>query len=65
MELLDNCPAELCDPEDCPLYQVRQLNYPRRIEWFKALTTEDLEYLAAYHHVSMKLKLQAQQTEMA
>lgn len=65
MELLDNCPVELCDPEDCPLYQVRQLNYHRRTEWFKAVTTEDLEYLAAYHHVCMKLKLQAQQAEMA
>ena len=65
MELLHNCPAELCDPKECPLYEVRQLNYQRRTEWFSALTVEDLKYLAVYHHVCTKLKLQARQTEMA
>lgn len=64
MELIHGCPLDLCNPEDCPLYQVRQLSYNRRIEWFNALPPEDLEYLAAYHYVCMKVKLQAHQAEL-
>lgn len=65
MELIHGCPVDLCNPEVCPLFHLRQMNYNRRIEWFNALSQEDLEYLAAYHHVCMKHKLQASQAEMA
>jgi len=28
-----------------------------RLQWFQALTEEDLDFLAAYHHVCMNVKL--------
>lgn len=65
MELIHGCPVDLCNPETCPLFQLRQLNYQQRIEWFNSLTPEDLEYMAAYHYVCMKLKLAAHSGELA
>ncbi len=61
MELIHNCPADCCNPEECPLFHVRQLDDYPRLQWLNALDLADLEYLAAYHHVCMKLKLQAPQ----
>jgi len=59
LELLNTCPVEQCNPADCPLFSLRQKNYRQRLLWFCALGREDLEYLAAYHHVCMNLKLNA------
>ena len=66
-EMLDNvlslamrCPVDHCNPADCPLYYVRLMALDRRLEWFKALTDEDLAYLNSYHFVCMKAKLDAQ-----
>ena len=59
MKLVDACPVELCNPDDCPLHEVRQLNNHQRRQWFKALNLTELEYLASYHFVCMKLKLEA------
>lgn len=53
-----NCPVDECNPADCPLYPVRQLDLSRRLEWFKALTDDDLQYLNAYHFTCMRAKLQ-------
>ena len=55
--LLETCPAELCNPGDCPLYALRNLKYSERLEWFNALSEADLAYLAAYHAVCFELKL--------
>ena len=35
------------------------MNYRERLLWFCALNRDDLEYLAAYHHVCMNVKLDA------
>jgi len=59
MELIHCCPAEHCNPTECVLHALRQLSYPQRIAWYSALTKDDLEFLAAYHHVCMKLRLQS------
>lgn len=48
--LLDRCPVEDLNPEDCPLFKVRRLDRASRRRWFDALSTEDLRYLAAYHY---------------
>ena len=56
LEVLSACPTEACNPTDCPLYQLRQMEYERRLQWLNALSRSDLEYLAAYHYVCMKLK---------
>jgi len=58
-ELINICPADQCNPVDCPLFPLRKMNRHRRLLWFGALSRGDLEYLAAYHHVCMSLKLNA------
>ena len=55
--LLETCPAEGCNPGDCPLYALRLMKYSERLAWFNALSEEDLAYLAAYHAVCFELKL--------
>lgn len=57
MELLESCPVEGGNPEDCPLCEMRKLPAADRLRWFNALSEADLKYLAAYHHVCMDLKL--------
>jgi len=59
LELLNTCPVEQCNPPDCPLFSLRKMNYRERLLWFCALGRDDLEYLAAYHHVCMNVKLDA------
>jgi len=59
LELLDTCPVDRCNPVDCPLFSLRKVDYRKRLLWFCALNRDDLEYLAAYHHVCMNLKLDA------
>ena len=55
--LLETCPADYCNPGDCPLYALRRMKFSERLEWFNALCAEDLAYLAAYHAVCYELKL--------
>lgn len=59
MELVHRCPVDRCNPADCPLFEVRRLSYHQRLQWFSALTEADLEFLAAYHFVCLKRKLEA------
>ena len=59
LEVLAVCPADHCNPADCPLYCLRGLDMPRRLQWLRSLNRSDLEYLAIYHHVCMKLKLES------
>ena len=57
LEVLDACPVEECNPEDCPLYELRRLEHPERVRWLNALKQDDLEYLAAYHYVCQHIKM--------
>jgi hypothetical protein len=57
LEVLSCCPVEQCNPSDCPLFQLRQMDYPQRLRWFNSLEQSDLEYLAAYHYICIKVKL--------
>lgn len=59
-----NCPVGHCNPADCPLYQVRQLGLPQRLDWFRQLSDEELVYLNAYHFVCMKTCLTAHLAEI-
>lgn len=59
LELLDACPLEQCNPEDCPLSSLRQIDSKDRQAWLKALAEDDLEYLAAYHRVCLGIKIEA------
>lgn len=59
LSLAMNCPVDSCNPGECPLYHIRQLDLDSRLEWFKHLSDEELIYLNAYHYVCMKTKLEA------
>lgn len=65
LDILTACPADQCNPSDCPLYCLRGLDYPRRLQWLNALGRSDLEYLALYHYTCMKIKLHAIATPAA
>lgn len=56
--LTECCPVDGCNPKDCPLFPVRKMKPSARLEWFKALTEEDLIFIAAYHHVCMNVRLE-------
>jgi hypothetical protein len=57
LSLVEFCPIDECNPEECPLHKVRKLKRPERLEWLSALSEDDLAHLTAYHHVCLNLKL--------
>jgi len=57
LSLAKNCPVDECNPKDCPLYSLRKMEPMQRLQWFNALTEDDLVYLATYHHVCMDIKV--------
>jgi hypothetical protein len=59
LSLAMQCPVEHSNPEDCPLFYVRKMELPRRLEWFNSLTEDDLVYLNSYHCVCANIKIQA------
>jgi len=63
LDVLNACPANQCNPNDCPLYYLRGMNHARRLQWLNALDRSDLEYLAVYHYTCMKIKLQDAELE--
>ena len=65
-ELLDNvlqvataCPAAPTNPVDCPLFLIREMDIPQRIQWFHHLSDDELRYLNCYHCICMKIKMEA------
>jgi hypothetical protein len=63
--LTEACPFHQDNPEDCPLFQLRKMEPVKRLEWFDALTGDDLAYLATYHHVCFATKVAAQAISQA
>jgi len=61
LRLVPQCPVEQLNPPDCPLYAVRRAQPARRLQWFDALTEDDLAYLSAYHCVCAQIKMEARQ----
>jgi hypothetical protein len=56
--LVSCCPAGAeRNPDDCPLHELRKMEFSQRRKWFNALAEDDLSYLAAYHDVCLHLKL--------
>jgi hypothetical protein len=55
--LVAACPVDECNPEDCPLYLLRQMKPTEQLERFSALDEDDLRYLATYHHICFHTKL--------
>ena len=65
LDLINVCPVEECNPADCPLFALREMGHRERLHWFASLDRADVEYLAAYHYVCMKIKLGAHQLPAA
>lgn len=57
LELIEACPFHRSNPRDCLLVSLRKMRAARRLQWFDALSEDDLDYLATYHHVCLGLKL--------
>jgi len=54
------CPVDECNPEDCPLFQVRKMKLAERLKWFDGLAQDDLTFIAVYHHICMSVKLKVE-----
>jgi hypothetical protein len=59
LELTEACPFHHANPEDCPLFQLRKMKPKKRLQWFNALTEDDLGYLATYHRVCFTTKVES------
>ncbi len=59
LKLLQACPFDDTNPQDCPLFPLREMRPTRRLRWFDALTEDDLGYLAAYHHVCFTIRVES------
>lgn len=57
LSLTRACPVDGCNPKDCPLYSLRKMEPMQRLQWFNALSEDDLFYLATYHHVCMNIRV--------
>jgi hypothetical protein len=62
LKLSEACPFHVTNPEDCPLFELRKLAPSKRLQWVKALSKDDLEYLATYHRVCIRIKTGARST---
>ena len=59
LKLFEACPFDETNPQDCPLFPLRKMRPTRRLQWFDALTEDDLGYLAAYHHVCFTIRVES------
>jgi hypothetical protein len=64
LNLAMTCPMDHCNPTDCPLFHVRNLDLVSRLKWFRGLTDDDLIYLNTYHFICMKHKAETQLAEI-
>jgi hypothetical protein len=60
-ELSKACPFHQSNPEDCPLFPLRKMKSTKRLRWLRALSEADLSYLATYHHICLRIKLELEQ----
>ena len=63
LKLFEACPFDETNPKDCPLFSLRKIGPCRRLQWFDALTEDDLGYLAAYHHVCFTIRVASRLAE--
>jgi hypothetical protein len=59
LKLSEACPFHVTNPADCPLFEVRNLEPAKRLQWVETLSASDLEYLASYHRVCIKIKTES------
>jgi hypothetical protein len=59
LHLSEACPFHLANPEDCPLFQLRTMEPTKRLQWVNAQSESDLAYLATYHRVCLRIKVES------
>lgn len=59
IQLTAACPFHVSNPTDCPLFPLRQLEPPERLEFINGLSEADLSYLANYHSVCLRIQSRA------
>jgi hypothetical protein len=59
LRLSEACPFHIANPEDCPLFPLRKMKPAKRREFVNALSEADLAYLANYHSVCFRIKLES------
>lgn len=59
LKLSEACPFHVTNPEDCPLFELRNMKPAKRRQWVEALSESDLKYLASYHRVCIKIKAES------
>ncbi len=57
LAIMRACPFQSANPEDCPLYKLREMEPQLRSQWLDALSAADLSYLISYHQVCLATKL--------
>jgi hypothetical protein len=62
LKLSAACPFHVANPADCPLFELRKLPPSKRLQWVDALSETDLEYLATYHRVCIRIKTRSRST---
>ena len=58
LSLAGQCPVDLSNPVDCPLFAVRKLGRSTSRRWLQELTEDDWVYLNAYHCVCFRITME-------
>ena len=59
LQISEACPFHLANPGDCPLFPLRRMGPTKRLQWVNALSESDLAYLATYHRVCLRIKVES------
>lgn len=54
VHLAEACPHDGSNPAFCPLHEVRKMGGEEKETWARALSDQDLNYLALYHQVCLQ-----------
>lgn len=57
VSIVEVCPLEICNSEECPLYAFRSMSHAERVRMFDEMDREDLIQLAAFHHTYLNFKM--------
>lgn len=59
LRLSEACPFDQTNPQDCPLFPLRQMRFGSRVQWVNALTEDDMGFLVAYHQVCLGIRVES------
>jgi hypothetical protein len=59
LQVSEACPFHLANPGDCPLFPLRRMGPTKRLQWVNAMSESDLAYLATYHRVCFRIKVES------